>query len=156
MAVQVDSGVSSMQSVCFDSSEISDTSSTLSVSDSDSTISDLRSTISNSSSTISDSNSTFSQNWADYKNMEEFLEKASLEEPSQNNVSQVTNDWILIYSEISLKGIGSDVSRWICVNDRNGRFVYQRRPTRRRAKDEKATFYKSIVLDQEGKIIEVM
>jgi len=93
--------------------------------------------------------------------MEEFLKKSSHEEFScQHNVDQVTKDWILIYSEISLKGIGSDVSRWICVKSKNERFVYQRRPTsrgnRRRVFEEKATFYKSIVLDSDGQIVEVI
>jgi len=93
--------------------------------------------------------------------MEEFLKKSSHEEFScQHNVDQVTKDWILIYSEISLKGIGSDVSRWICVKSKNERFVYQRRPTsrgnRRRVFEEKVTFYKSIVLDSDGRILEVI
>jgi len=163
--LNLDSGISSQNSVCLDSTEISDSGSNLP--DSSSTVSDSSSTISNSNSMLSNSsfnssttslnsNSTFAENWANLENMEEFLEKAGQEESFQNNVKQVTKDWILIYSEISLKGIGSDVSRWICVNCRNEKFVYQRRPTaRRRVSDEKATFYKSIVLDGEGKIVEV-
>lgn len=171
MNFQIDSGVSN----CFDSSEILDSSSTISEQDlvklaSNSTLADSNSVNSDSNSVTSNSDtisvksdhtSTFSENWAHTENMEEFLEKASHEEfSSQHNVDQVTKDWILIYSEISLKGIGSDVSRWICVKSKNERYVYQRRPTsrgnRRRIFEEKVTFYKSIVLDSDGRIMEVI
>jgi len=120
--------------------------------------SDTISEKSDTTSVKSDHTTTFSENWANTENMEEFLVKASHEEFSfQNNVDQVTKDWILIYSEISLKGIGSDVSRWVCVKSKNERYVYQRRPNnRRRIREEKATFYRSIVLDNDGRIMEVI
>jgi len=104
--------------------------------------------------------SDFAENWADNTKMEEFLWKAghySFQENSfENNVNQVTADWTDIYMVTSFKGIGSDASRWVCVKTGDGRFVYQRRPSKRKAKEENATFYRSIVLNVDGDIIEVV
>ena len=104
--------------------------------------------------------SDFSENWADSTKMDEFLSNAGGDENSQetfqNIVNQVTEDWTDIYMVTSFKGIGSDASRWICVKTCSGRYVYQRRPSRRKAREENAIFYRSIVLNVDGDILEIV
>jgi len=107
-------------------------------------------------SEVSSVPSNFSENWADETQMEDFLSKVSHEKTFQNIVNQVTADWTDIYMVTSFKGIGSDASRWICVKTGSGRFVYQRRPSRRKVREEHSSFYRSIVLNAEGGILEVV
>lgn len=103
----------------------------------------------------------FAQNWSNRTKMEEFLERASHEKTHSialSNVNQVIDDWILIYSEISYKGIGSDLGSWICNKIIQGnRYVYQRRSMARaqRRTKRKDIFYKSIVFDEDGKITDI-
>jgi len=107
-------------------------------------------------SEVSSIPSNFSENWADNEKMEQFLSKVGHENSFQNILNQVTTDWTDIYMVTSFKGIGSDASRWVCVKTGSGRFVYQRRPSRRKVREENASFYKSIVLNAGGGILEVV
>merc|ERR1711972_1006851 len=69
-------------------------------------------------------------------------------------IEQVLKDWVILYSEISFKGIGSDTGKWIFRKIENGGFVYVRRPASTRLRS-KRHFYKSIVLDEDSKIIDI-
>merc|ERR1712178_42151 len=87
----------------------------------------------------------FAQNWSDMEKMEFFLDGNS----DIKIIEQVLKDWVILYSEISLKGIGSDTGKWVFKKFENGGFVYIRRPALSRLRS-KRHFYKSIVLDEDS------
>merc|ERR1712156_262252 len=93
----------------------------------------------------------FAQNWSDMAKMESFLDGVS----SIKIIEQVIEDWVILYSEISFKGIGSDTGKWIFKKFENGGFVYVRRPAASRLR-KKNHFYKSIVLNEDSKIVNIL
>jgi len=83
----------------------------------------------------------FAQNWSDMAKMENFLDGIT----NDKIIDQVVKDWVMLYSEISFKGTGSDTGKWIFKKSENGRFIYVRRPPKTRFK-KKQQFYNSIIL----------
>merc|ERR1739848_294751 len=86
---------------------------------------------------------SFAQNWSDMEKMGYFLDGVT----NDNIIEHVIKDWVILYSEISFKGIGSDTGKWVFKKFENGGFIYVGRPVLTRLKGKKY-FYKSIILNE--------
>lgn len=94
---------------------------------------------------------SFAQNWSDMEKMDNFLDGVT----NDKVIEQVLKDWVILYSEISFKGIGSDTGKWVLKKFENDGFIYVRRPASTRLK-RKRYFYKSIILNEDSKIVDIL